>query len=301
MLNIKDIDLNLLVVFQEIFQERHISKVAHHLNLSQSAVSNALARLRKTFDDALFVRTSKGMQPTPLAQQLAEPISTALKNIARALNQYEHFDVKTSQRHFTIAMTDIGEMYFMPLLIAYCKQHAPHIKITSVRAHNVNLMQEMETGHIDVAVGAFDALSGALFQRRLFKQNYVTMFREGHPSCREGITMRQFLAEDHLLVSSKESPYDKINLSLEKAGIAASAHYTVPHFSSVPYIICSTDLLVTVPEKLALSAKMAFNLQYTKPPLRLPSLQTNVFWHRRFAQDEGNMWLRASLVDLFSS
>ena len=301
MLEAKDIDLNLLVVFHEIFQERHISTVAKKLQLSQPAISNALARLRLSFDDELFVRTSKGMQPTPTAYQLADPIAEALNKITRALNQHDTFDVESSQRHFTIAMTDVGEMYFMPQLISYCAKHAPQIKIKSVRAHSVNLLSEMEMGRIDLAVGAFDSLSGTLFQRRLFKQNYVTMFRKGHAVMKQGMTAKQFLQAQHLIVSSQESPYDKINQSLEKNGITATAHFTVPHFSSVPYIISSTDLVVTVPEKLAISAKQAFDLDYIKPPLRLPSLQTNVFWHRRFAQDEGNVWLRDTLVNLFAN
>jgi DNA-binding transcriptional LysR family regulator len=301
MLEAKDIDLNLLVVFHEIFQERHISTVAKKLHLSQPAISNALARLRLSFNDELFVRTSKGMQPTPTAYQLADPIAEALNKITRALNQHDTFDVESSQRHFTIAMTDVGEMYFMPQLISYCAKHAPQIKIKSMRAHSVNLLSEMEMGRIDLAVGAFDSLSGTLFQRRLFKQNYVTMFRRGHRTMKEGMTSKQFLSAKHLIVSSQESPYDKINQSLEKIGITASAHFIVPHFSSAPYIISSTDLVVTVPEKLAISAKQAFDLEYIKPPLRLPNLQTNVFWHRRFAQDEGNVWLRDTLVNLFAS
>ena len=292
MLEPKDIDLNLLVVFHEVFQERQISSVAKKLGLSQPAVSNALARLRKNFDDELFVRTSLGMQPTPLALQLSEPIAVALVSITQALNQYEIFDAMVSKRHFKIAMTDVGELYFMPKLIELCRQLAPQIKLSTVRASSIDIKTEMETGRVDLAISAFDEISGALFQRRLFKQNYVCMFRQGHPLASASISTKDFLAAQHLIIASMESPYDKINQSLEKAGIKASAHFTVPHFVAVPYIISSTDLLVTVPQKLAESFAAPFKLQYVKPPLRLPSLQTNVFWHRRFGQDEGNQWLR---------
>lgn len=299
----KDIDLNLLVVFQEVFQERQISSVARKLNLSQPAVSNALARLRKTFNDELFVRTSLGMQPTPLAQQLADPIAAALANVTKALNQQERFDSPNSQRRFTIAMTDVGEMYFMPVLIERCRQLAPHIQIATVRANSVDLMAEMETGRIDLALGAFDEVSGALYHRRLFQQDYVCLHRQHHPVLRESgeaLSLKEFLAAEHLIVSTKESPYDKINQALEKAGISASANFTVPHFSAVPYILSHTDLVAIVPQKLAASAAQHFRLAYSKVPLKLPSLQTNIFWHRRFAQDEGNQWMRQCLVDLFA-
>ena len=303
MIEAKDIDLNLLVVFQEVFQERQISSVARKLNLSQPAVSNALARLRKTFNDELFVRTSLGMQPTPLAQQLADPIAVALANVTKALNQQERFDSPNSQRRFTIAMTDVGEMYFMPLLIEQCRQLAPHIQIATVRANSVDLMAEMETGRIDLALGAFDEISGALYHRRLFQQDYVCLHRQHHPVLRdagEEVGLKEFLAAEHLIVSTKESPYDKINQALEKAGISAGANFTVPHFSAFPYILSHTDLVAIVPQKLAASAAQHFRLAYSKVPLKLPSLQTNIFWHRRFAQDEGNQWLRQCLVDLFA-
>ncbi|MFZ6801651.1 LysR family transcriptional regulator [Undibacterium sp. Di24W] len=300
MIEAKDVDLNLLVVFQEVFQERQISSVARKLNLSQPAVSNALARLRKTFNDELFVRTSQGMQPTPFAQQLADPVAAALANITKALNQQDVFNLSNSQRHFTIAMTDVGEMHFMPILIKQCRIHAPQIQISTIRANSVDLMAEMETGRIDLAIGAFEAMSGALYHRRLFQQDYVCLYRQRHPILKEDISAKEFLSAEHLIVSTKESPYDKINQSLEKVGISASANFTVPHFASVPYIVSTTDLVATVPQKLAASAAAAFDLAYTKPPIKLPRLQTNIFWHRRFAQDDGNLWLRKLLVELFS-
>lgn len=300
MIEAKDIDLNLLVVFLEVFQERQISQVARRLQLSQPAVSNALARLRKTFDDELFVRTASGMQPTPLAQQLAEPIASALANITKALNQQENFNASNSQRHFKLAMTDVGEMYFMPRLIAQCRRFAPAIKISTVRAASVDLMAAMETGQVDLTIAAFAEISGALYQRRLFQQDYVCLYRHGHPLMHEGVSQADFLRAEHIIVASRESPYDKINQVLEKAGIVSRASFTVPHFSALPYILSNTDAVATVPQKLAESAVAPFNLAFSKPPLPMPVLQTNIYWHRRFAQDEGNQWLRALLVELFA-
>jgi DNA-binding transcriptional LysR family regulator len=224
MIEPKDIDLNLLVVFQEVFQERQISSVARRLNLSQPAVSNALARLRRTFGDALFVRTAQGMQPTPFAQQLAEPVASALQQVSKALNRQEEFSAAASRRHFTIAMTDVGEVYFMPALIEQCSRLAPGIQISTVRAGTIDLKTEMESGRVDLAIGAFDNVSGALYQRRLFRQNYVSMFRKEHPLSGKKVTIKEFLAAQHLVVSSLESPYDRINQNLEKAGIRRTVY-----------------------------------------------------------------------------
>jgi len=296
-----NIDLNLLVVFNEIFREQQISSVAKKLNLSQPAVSNALARLRQTFNDQLFVRTKDGMQPTPFADQLAEPIRLALNGLTQAMNVQENFDAASSSRHFMIALTDVAELYFMPILIKQLAKSAPNIRISTQRTDKLNLMSELGSGKIDVAIGAFNAnaVSEALFQRRLFQQNYVVMMRAKHPLAKEAITLKKLLAAEHLLVASNESPYDRINQRLEKAGIVKRVKFSVPHFTAVPYIISNSDLLVTVPQKLAESAVMPFKLHYQITPLRLPDLQTNIFWHRRYNEDQGNQWLRNLIVTTF--
>jgi DNA-binding transcriptional LysR family regulator len=300
MIDPRHIDLNLLVVFNEIFQEQQISSVAKRLNLSQPAVSNALARLRRTFDDQLFVRTKDGMQPTPLAEQLAEPIRSALNGLTQALNVQEKFDAATSARQFSLALTDVAELYFMPRLIQQCARLAPQVKIRTERTNSLNLMSDMGAGRIDIAIGAFKEMSDALFQRRLFKQRYVVMMRAGHPMATESLTQKKYLSAQHLIVDSSESPYDRINHDLEKAGVLNKAKFSVPHFTAVPYIIANSDLLVTVPQKLAEAAALPFQLAFQASPLRLPELQTNIFWHRRFNQDHGNQWLRNLIVDLFS-
>jgi DNA-binding transcriptional LysR family regulator len=299
MRDIVDIDLNLLVVFHQMFQARHVSTVAKRLGVAQPTVSNALARLRRTFGDELFVRTAQGMQPTPYAQQISEPIAYALASVTQALNQEERFDPASSERRFVIAMTDVGEVHFMPALVERCGRIAPHVGISSVRASAVDWQQEMETGQIDLAIGAFADVAQSLYHRRLFSQNYVTMFRKGHRFGERKVDLKEFLGAQHLFVTSRESPYDQINARLEKAGIARSVHFQVPHFTAVPYIISATDMVVTVPSKLAEQACGPFGLSFIQPPLRLPALHTNIFWHRRYNQDTGNQWLRGLIAECF--
>jgi len=294
------IDLNLLAVFQEVYRERQISGAARRLGLSQSAVSNALARLRRVFGDELFVRTGQGMQPTPFAEGLAEPIGAALAQVALALNQRGGFDPLTSARRFTLAMTDVGELHFMPALIERCRLAAPHVQISSVRAGSVALKEEMESGRVDLAIGPFEDISEALYQRLLFRQPYVSMLRRGHPLLDGKLDLARFVAAEHLLVDSDDSPYDRVNGLLEKAGIGASSRFRVPHFTAVPYIVASQELVVTVPQKLAERAGPPFGLAWITPPLILPQLQTNMFWHRRYNQDPGNAWLRNLVAEAFA-
>lgn len=295
-----DIDLNLLSVFQEVYRERQISSAARKLGLSQSAVSNALARLRRAFGDELFVRTASGMQPTPLATQMAEPIGVAMAQVALALNQRSRFDPATSSRRFVLAMTDVGEIYFMPTLIERCKLLAPLVEISSMRAGSLALKEEMEGGRVDLAVGPFEDISEALYQRQLFRQPYVTMMRKGHPLGKGEVTLARFVKAEHMLVDANESPYDRINALLARAGVGPSVRFRVPHFTAVPYMVSTSDLVVTVPQKLAERAALPFGLEWIVPPLELPTLQTNVFWHRRYNQDPGNQWLRGLLAEVFA-
>jgi DNA-binding transcriptional LysR family regulator len=293
------IDLNLLAVFQEVYRERQISGAARRLGLTQSAVSNALARLRRVFGDELFVRTGQGMQPTPFAESVAEPVGAALAQVALALNQRSVFDPATSARRFIVAMTDVGEVHFMPALIERCRVAAPQLQISSVRAGSIALKEEMESGRVDLAIGPFEDISEALYQRLLFRQPYVSMMRRGHPLTNGKVDLARFAAAEHLFVDSSERPYDRINQLLEKAGVGRSTRFRVPHFTAVPYIVSSSDLVVTVPQKLAERAGVPFGLAWITPPLELPTLQTNMFWHRRFNQDPGNQWLRGLVAETF--
>jgi DNA-binding transcriptional LysR family regulator len=300
MIEPSSIDLNLLSVFQEVYRERQISAAARRLGLTQSAVSNALARLRRTFGDELFVRTAHGMQPTPLAQQMAEPIGAAMAQVALALSQRSRFDPATSGRRFTLAMTDVGEVYFMPVLIDRCRAIAPNVEIASSRANGLTLKDDMETGRVDLAIGAFEDVSEALYHRALFRQRFVSMFRKDHPLAKGKVDLARFVAAPHLIVDAAQSPYDRINGLLEKAGVTAGARFRVPHFTAVPYIVSTSELVVTVPQKLAESAASPFGLKWIEPPLALPTLQTNVFWHRRFNHDPGIQWLRGLIAEVFA-
>jgi len=298
MAELRNIDLNLLVVFQHLLEERNISAVARRLDVSQPAVSNALRRLRTVLGDELFVRTGQGMQPTPQAERLGGPVGEALALLSHTLDATHDFHPADSQRRFRIAMSDVGEIYFMPRLMEYCAQHAPGVRIDSLRLSGADLRREMDAGRVDLAIGAFEDLGSGSMQRMLFRQGYATLFRRGHPTAHEGMGLKAFRAERHLVVSHA-APYGQVNQSLEKAGVALDAHFSVPHFSAVPYIVSTTNLLATVPRKLADSVATYFRLGLMVPPVRVPALQTNLYWHRRFHRDSGNQWLRAMMADTF--
>ncbi|MBS0452261.1 MAG: LysR family transcriptional regulator [Proteobacteria bacterium] len=299
-MELKDIDLNLLVVFQQLLVDRRVSTVATSLGLSQPGVSNALARLRKLTGDALFLRTPTGMQPTPYAQQLAEPTARALQVIHEVLNQKSSFDPTTSRRAFTVGMTDIGEIYFLPRLMKELAQVAPNVSLSTVRNAAVNLQDEMAAGHVDLALGLLPQLKAGYFQRQLFKQHYVCMFRRGHPLDRRKreMTLREFCAAEHVVVVAEGTGHGQADDMLRRRKIVRKVVLTVPHYVAVGHILNGSDLVATVPERLAQALEKPFGLAYVRHPARLPEIGINLFWHSRYHRDPGIEWLRSLIVDL---
>lgn len=297
-MELKDIDLNLLVIFNQLLIERKVSKVAENLGLGQPAVSNALARLRKLFGDELFLRTSSGMQPTPFADQLAESIGYALGMIHGAINAKNSFDPATSKRRFSVGMTDIGEIYFLPLLMEKLRKVAPAVSISTIRNTTINLKDAMEAGHIDLAVGLLPQLKAGFFQRRLFTQQYVCMFRQRHPLDKKKVLSSDFFAADHVAIVSDGTGHGMVDEILDKNSPQRKVRLAVPHFVAVGHILQSTNLVATVPERLAERMAKPFALRYVPHPVKLPQIAINLFWHAKYHKDPANQWLRGLLFEM---
>jgi DNA-binding transcriptional LysR family regulator len=300
-MELQDIDLNLLVLFNQLLVERRVSKVAENLGITQPAVSNALARLRKLLGDELFLRTPSGMEPTPYADQLAESVTYALGMIHSALNQRSTFDPSTSSRSFTVGMTDIGEIYFLPPLMEKLRRDAPGVSLSTVRNTAVNLKDEMEAGKVDLAIGLLPQLKGGFFQRRLFRQRYVCLFRQGHKLDKKKISLADFSSAQHLVVISPGTGHGKVDELLKRSGIDRDVRLTVPHFVGVGHILQSSDLVATVPERLAQRLVEPFGLTAVAHPAKLPEVAINVFWHAKFHKAPANQWLRSLVFDTFAS
>ena len=299
-MELHEIDLNLLVVFNQLLVERRVSKVADNLGISQPAVSNSLAKLRKLFDDDLFLRTPKGMEPTPYADQLAESVSYALAMIHSGVNQRTSFEPASARRSFTIGMTDIGEIYFLPALIERLHREAPGVALSTVRNTAVNLRDELESGKVDLAIGLLPQLKAGFFQRRLFTQSYVCLMRQGHRLAKRKMSLAEYSAAEHLVVVSAGTGHGKLDELLQRSGIERTVRLTVPHYVSVGHILRSSDLVTTVPERLADRLIEPFGLVKVPHPAKLPDVAINVFWHAKYHRSPANRWLRGVVFDLFS-
>ncbi|KDB08168.1 transcriptional regulator, LysR family [Burkholderia sp. lig30] len=296
-----DVDLNLLVIFNELLHQRRVSAVAGTLEMSQPAVSNAMNRLRKLLGDELFLRTANGMVPTPLAERLAEPIGYALGAIHSSLNEKSIFEPATSKRKFTLAMTDIGEIYFLPGLMEKMERSAPGVTISTEWNTSVNLREEMETGKVDLAIGFVPDLKSGFFQRRLFKQRYVCLFRRGHPLAEEGISLKAFRAAQHVAVVAEGTGHGMVDEVIQRAGVTRNVRLRVPHFVAVGHILQNTDMIAVVPEAYANRTLEPFGLESSACPVKIPDIVINVLWHAKNHREPGNQWLRQMVFDAFSS
>ncbi|MBK9116098.1 MAG: LysR family transcriptional regulator [Betaproteobacteria bacterium] len=298
-MGLRDLDLNLLVVFNQLMQESRVNAVARSLGITQPAVSNALRRLRRHLGDELFLRTSRGMVPTPFAVRLAEPVASALATLQSALRQRAAFDPATSTRTFVVAMTDIGEIYFLPPLMDALARIAPHVCLSTVRAAGASLKDDMEAGAVDLALGLLPDLKAGFFQRRLFRHRYVCMFRSGHPLDKRRITLAEFSAADHVVVVAAGTGHGRVDAMLDDAGIRRRVRLRVPHFVAVGHILRETDMVATVPERFAQRCAGPFGLAYVAHPAKLPEIAINQFWHARFHREPGNQWLRGVVAEQF--
>jgi DNA-binding transcriptional LysR family regulator len=299
-MNMTDLDLNLLRVFDAIATEGSVTVAGERIGLSQPAMSNALARLRQLFDDPLFVRTPRGMRPTPFAQQLSQPVREALRLIQGALQQHAGFEPRSSNNTFRFYMSDIGEMVFLPGLLERVKRDAPGVKIEVVRIPIKDIHAALEAGEIDLAIGFLPGLTTGMRQQPLFREHYVCMLRADHPVIGAKISVKQFREAAHVLVSYAGTGHQVIEETFVAEGLTARIAARVPHFLVVPMILARTDLIVTVPSRVAAVFARLGNFKVLKLPLSMPSFEVRLHWHQRFHQDPANRWLREVMTDLYA-
>ncbi|PUE12854.1 LysR family transcriptional regulator [Limnohabitans sp. T6-20] len=294
------LDLNLLLVFHHLLREKRVSAVATVLGMSQPAVSSALGRLRSSLGDELFLRTQRGMAPTPYALQLAEPVATALDGLQQALNVRASFDPATSERSFTLAMTDVGEMYFLPVLMDALAHAAPGVTLNVVAVTSDSLKDDMASGRTDLALGLLPQLQAGFFQQALFRQPYVCLMREGHPlATATTLSLIDFAAASHVRVIAAGTGHGRVDEALERQGLQRRIRLTVPHYVALGDVLGHSDLIATVPERFAQRVTAPFALTTRALPLAVDGSAIHQFWHARLHKDPGHQWLRGQVAQLF--
>jgi DNA-binding transcriptional LysR family regulator len=295
-MNVHDIDLNLLRVFDAVLREKGVTPAAARLGLTQPAVSNALARLRKLFGDALFVRTPRGVDATPFARELAEPVRQALALLESALAHGPGFDPATSTRAFRFYMSDLGQIEFLPPLVERVQRDAPGVRLEAVALEVDDIADALAAGALDLAIGFLPGLGAPVRRQALFRDPYLCLMRADHPIA--ALTKKKFLEASHALVIYRGG-HRVIEEALERAGLARRIALRVPHFTVVPMVLERTDLILTLPARVARVFERRGKLKALPPPVPIPHAEVAVHWHERFEPDPGNRWLRQQVIELF--
>ncbi len=301
LVNITDLDLNLLAVFDAVWRLKNVSQAAAAVGLSQPAASNAIRRLRGHFGDRLFVRTADGMLPTPLAEQLGPVVSGALAQIQQGLQDRRAFNPQEESRTYTLIMTDIGEIVFLPPLLQHLREEAPGISIRTVQLSAADAPRALQSGAVDLAIGFMPDLKTGVYQQQLFATEYVCIVRRDHPTIADRITRQQFLASTHAVAEAAGTGHYVVEQQLERLGVRRRIGLRVPHFLALPTIVASSDMVATVPEPLASAFLEAVQIKILPHPIRFPELAIKQFWHERYHDDPANRWLRQSCSSLFQT
>ena len=297
------LNLNLLPIAFALYDERSVSAAAKALGMSQPAVSMALRKLRDHFNDPLFVRTPRGVQPTPRAHALVKASRPLVARLQEDLLSPQTFEAVRSTRAFTFALSDVGEIVFLPRLIERLRAAAPHSAIRSVSMPPRHIARGLESGDIDLAVGYFpDLVQNNFFQQRLFTHHFACLMRADHPRYAKRLPMKAFLEIEHAVVHAEGRSQELFEKLLERKKIRRQIALHTPHFLSIPVIVSRTDLMATVPHALALYFARLAPQQFAvaMPPLELAGFDVKQHWHRKFHHDARSRWLRGQVAELFN-
>jgi DNA-binding transcriptional LysR family regulator len=297
-LDIAKADLNVLVVFAAMLEHGNVTRAGIALGLSQPAMSAALKKLRAQFGDPLFVRTGHGMRPTPRALHAAAPVRRVLEAVKTEILQAPAFDPATATQSFTIITPDIGEVVFLPRLLAHAQRHAPGIDFRSLAIPSPGAGDALEAGVADIAIGYFpDLARPGFYQQRLFRNSFVCILRVDHPLIGAQLTMEAFLRASHAVVrpSGRTHVFDAF---LEKRGIRRRVGVEIAHFTSLPTIISGSDLIATVPLDIGEVFSRMARVRLLPPPIQPPRFDLKQHWHGRVHADAANRWLRKTLREL---
>jgi DNA-binding transcriptional LysR family regulator len=298
-MDISRVDLNLLVVFAALCEHQSVTRAGAAIGLSQPAMSAALAKVRDLFDDPLFVRTGGGMKPTARAEALAEPVRRVLESVRSEVLQETRFDPRTTARTFTLIMPDIGEIAFLPRLLARLRTEAPKAAVRTLAMPPPAIEHALESGAADLAVGLFPDLTKAgFYQQRLFRNSFVCVAAANHPELAEPLTLRRYLDASHAVVSPEGRTHDLFDRELQKLGYVRRVRLEIPHYLSLPEIISASDLIATVPRDIGLMFARHAKLRLLEPPVKVV-FDVKQYWHERAHKDPVNVWLRQHVHVLF--
>lgn len=297
-INLAGIDLNLLIVFDALMTEQSVTRAGERVGLSQPATSNALARLRGLINDDLFVRTAAGLRPTPTAIALKQQLRPALQQIQAALLEQSTFNPATSDRVFVIGMSDYMEFTLLPRLMQTLQTIAPQVSVQIRSGDRQKLLALLDTGELDLVCGVFPEKIASHKQKLLFQESYVCVCRCDHPVIGSSLSLEEYLAVSHLLVSVKEDRIGRVDTLLTEQNLKRHIALSIPHFLSAPFILAQTDLVATLAQRIALPFAQHQRLKLLPMPLAIAGFSVFMRWHRTTETSPACQWLRSVVLEV---
>ncbi|MGC6373346.1 LysR family transcriptional regulator [Pseudomonas sp. K2I15] len=295
-MNLSKVDLNLFIVFDAIYTEANLTRAGQIVGITQPAVSNALARLRETFNDPLFVRTAQGMVPTPMAQNIIGPVRNALSLLRVSVQESRIFNPQQAAKTYRISMTDLTEAVILPPLFQRLRRLAPTVVIESFLSKRRETTKELAAGRLDFAVDAPLNTDPQVRHVKLMEDRYVCAMRKGHPMAgKDKLTLDDYLSLTHIHISSRRNGLGHVDLALGKMGLQRKIALRSQHYLMASQVLQQTDMVMTVPERFARRHELHwFNL----PVNDVPRVETHLYWHESTDQDPANRWMREQMIEL---
>ena len=300
-MNISNMDLNLLVSFDALVSERHVSRAAARVGITQPAMSNALARLRETFNDPLLVRAGRQLVLTVRAQALAGPVRQAMHLLQSALEPPRSSPARS--RTFVLGATEYAEHLLLPDLIRWATAQEPGTRFVFRRLPTLFQApeDELQAGLLDCAIGFFPeapSLRAGIMSQSLFEDENTCVLRKQHPKVRKRLSLKSYASLGHVSISYQYDVPSILDRLLHSRGLARKVVLQVPHLSTALRVVSETDLITTVPRLFALDAARRLSLHLFAVPLEVPRVKVAALWHARNDSDPGLSWLRHKLIQL---
>ncbi len=291
-MRLTDVDLNLLVVFDAIYTDGNLTRAAKRLHVTQPAMSHSLARLRESFGDPLFVRSGHSMLPTPFARGAIVPIRKALATLERELLDQRGFDPANDTRRFHIGIRDVLEAALLPPLLATLGELAPGIELVSVRVPVTEIESELSAGTLDMVVDIPVAVGDDVRHVPIIEDRLVVVARKGHRALRKPLDLERYLAESHVLVSSRRRGPGIEDVALHRIARRRRVALRCQSYFAACRVVAATNLLLTMPELYARRLTSAGESRVVPLPLDVPAVATHLYWHSSADGDPGGRFLR---------
>lgn len=300
-MHISQVDLNLFTVFDAIYTEGSVTRASLQLNLTQPAISHALARLRLIFDDPLFVRQGHAMVSTPLARNIIEPVRLALRGLEVTLADAGKFDPNSAKKQFNLALRDVLESSVLPPLMQNITGQAPQITLAAIQVERRELVSELAAGTIDLAIDMLLPLPNDIQRQKIVQDTTVVVARKGHPAIKnkKKLDLDIYMQAEHVLASSRRKGMGLEDFELSRLGLQRRIRLRCQHYFAACRVVSQTNLLLTMPERFARIANEHFNNQILTLPLAMPSWDVYLYWHRNVENDPANRWLREQVAQAF--